>query len=142
MLKRRASITDEIDAGRPRKKVRYSEEGPLVEHTQANVEGDDVGVAITSPASNKSAKKAKRAARREARKAKWATRRTAFKIKVKKILDAAVTPGMVALFTVFSPVIMAIGIVSFVLDAVVMFIIHVLGCLCAPVMICIWWPFD
>lgn len=141
MLKRRAPVVDNIDDGRPRKKVRHSKQGPLVEHNQANEEGDDVGIHVTSPASQKSDKKAKRAARREARKAKWAMRRTAFKTTVKKILDAAVTPGMIALVTIFSPVIMTLGIVIFVLDSVIMLIFHLLDCLCAPVMFCIWWSF-
>lgn len=144
ILKRRAPIVDSLDDGCPRKKVRHNEQGPWppIEHNQANKEVDYAGVHVMSLSSHKSDKKSKRAARREARKAKWAMRRTAFKTKAKKVLDSAVTPGMIALVIIFSPVIVALSILGFVLDSVVMLIIHILDCLWAPVTLCIRWPFN
>lgn len=88
--------------------------------------------------SQKEKRKAERQARREARKTKWAARRTAFKTKAKKVLDAAMLQGTAVLVTVIAPALIAFSIVTFVLDAVVWVVIKVLDCKCAPVMLCLF----
>lgn len=86
---------------------------------------------------NKHEKAAKRQARRDARKAKWATRLAAFKAKAKKVGEALFFPVALVVGIIFSPLILAMSVIVYILKGVAWLVVKILDLVCCgPVLLC------